>query len=400
MSAQLGVLEETCRALLRMRGEASSTSLAEQVVRRYGLLEPAERATFFGFLLDEFSPDPATIAAAVDAYQDDPNPATAHALGVATESARIPLLRAVNTAAGGIQCLLTMRTDCLAAVRDDERLAPVEADLADLMRSWFNRGFLQLERISWETPAAVLEKLIEYEAVHEIQGWPDLQRRLEHDRRCYGFFHPSLPGEPLIFVEVALTHGLASSIQTLLDPDVPDPLMGGDWDTAIFYSITNCQPGLTGIPLGNFLIKRVTDELHHELDTLTTFSTLSPVPAYVRWVRDTGGGLSTDVREAVIAASGLVDESRDELLASCATYLVREKRRVQPLDPVARFHLRNGARLERINWAGDVSPKGLGESHGMLVNYVYDPAELADNHEAYVNEYRVRHSDAVAALLP
>lgn len=399
MSAQLRVLEQTCRALLRMRGEASSTSLAEQVVRRYGLLAAEERATFFGFLLDEFSPDPADIETAVAAYQADPNPRTAQALGEATESARIPLLRAINTAEGGIQCLLTMRTDCLAAARADEHLGPVEADLANLMRSWFNRGFLRLDRISWETPASVLEKLIEYEAVHEIQGWPDLQRRLEHDRRCYGFFHPSLPGEPLIFVEVALTHGLASSIQTLLHPEVPDPTMGGDWDTAIFYSITNCQPGLTGIPLGNFLIKRVTDELHHELDTLTTFSTLSPIPGYVRWVRATGGGLSAPARAAVAAAAEVAEASRDELLSSCAKYLVREKRRVQPLDPVARFHLRNGARLERINWAGDVSVKGLGESHGMLVNYVYDPAELSDNHEAYVNDYRVRHSDAVASLL-
>ena len=399
MSAQLRVLEETCRALLRMRGEASSTSLAEQVVRRYGLLEPGERRTFFGFLLEEFSPDPTRIDAAVAAYQADPSPTTAQALGVATESTRIPLLRAVNTANGGIQCLLTMRTDCLAAVRDDERLAPVEADLADLMRSWFNRGFLRLERISWETPASVLEKLIEYEAVHEIQGWPDLQRRLEHDRRCYGFFHPSLPGEPLIFVEVALTDGLASSIQTLLHPEVPDPMMGGDWDTAIFYSITNCQPGLTGIPLGNFLIKRVTDELHHELDTLTTFSTLSPIPGFNRWVTETGGGLADDVADLAVGSAEPSADARDELLAACARYLVEAKRRVQPLDPVARFHLRNGARLERINWAGDISAKGMGESHGMLVNYVYDPTELADNHEAYVNEYRVRHSDAVSDLL-
>ena len=399
MSAQLRVLEETCRALLRMRGEASSTSLAEQVVRRYGLLDSAERVTFFEFLLEEFSPDPADIDAAVAAYQAEPGPTTAQALGTATESARIPLLRAVNTADGGIQCLLTMRTDCLAASRGDERLAPVEADLATLMRSWFNRGFLRLDRISWETPASVLEKLIEYEAVHEIQGWPDLQRRLEHDRRCYGFFHPSLPGEPLIFVEVALTHGLASSIQTLLDPDVPDPTMGGDWDTAIFYSITNCQPGLTGIPLGNFLIKRVTDELHHELDTLTTFSTLSPIPGFNRWVTETGGGLADDVADLAVGSAEPSADARDELLAACARYLVEAKRRVQPLDSVARFHLRNGARLERINWAGDISAKGMGESHGMLVNYVYDPTELADNHEAYVNEYRVRHSDAVSDLL-
>ena len=399
MSAQLRVLEETCRALLRMRGEASSTSLAEQVVRRYGLLDPGEQVTFFRFLLDEFSPDHAAIQGAVEAYRADPNPTTAHDLGAATESTRVPLLRAVNTAAGGIQCLLRMRSDCLAAARADEALAPVEADLADLMRSWFNRGLLTLDHISWQTPAAVLEKLIEYEAVHEIQGWPDLQRRLAHDRRCYGFFHPSLPGEPLIFVEVALTHGLASSIQTLLHPDVPDPALGGQWDTAIFYSITNCQPGLTGIPLGNFLIKRVTDELHHELDSLTTFSTLSPIPGFVRWVTETGGGLAEATRAAVVAAETVAADAGDELLAACARYLVQAKRRVQPRDPVARFHLRNGARLERINWAGDVSAKGLAESHGMLVNYVYDPAELSDNHEAYVNEYRVRHSDAVAALL-
>lgn len=399
VSGELRVLKETCRALLRVRGEASSTSLAHQVVRRYTALSHDDRTSFFGFLLDEFSPDPALIEMAIDAYRGQPGPATAQELQFAAEAPRRPLLGSVNTARGGIQCLLTMRSDCLEAVRTDPTLSPVEQDLEHLLRAWFNRGLLTLERIDWQTPAAILEKLIEYEAVHEIQGWDDLRRRLEHDRRCFGFFHPSLPDEPLIFVEVALTAGLQASIHGVLDAPVPHADAEAGWDTAIFYSITNCQPGLRGIPLGSFLLKRVTSELQGDVESLTTFSTLSPVPGLVAWVADTGGGLDHQLREQILGKAGPIDSGAQDAIERCvARYLVHAKRGVNPRDTVARFHLRNGARLERINWAGDTSPKGLAESFGVLVNYVYDPAELSENHEAYMNDGEVRRSTAVDSL--
>ncbi len=398
-SPQLAVIAETCRALVRMRGEVAATSLAAQVVRRYKTLTPADRAAFFTFLVEAFSPDPSAIDAAIAAYRDDPGPTTAQALSSAAEAPRLRLFRSINTAPGGIDTLLAWRADVLMAARLDPRLAPLERDLAHLLGSWFNRGFLRLHRIDWSTPATVLEQLIEYEAVHEIRGWDDLRRRLEHDRRCFGFFHPLLPDEPLIFVEVALTVGLPGSIQLLLDAPVPPDDLAPEYDAAIFYSITNCQPGLQGIPLGDFLIKHVTEELESAIPSLRLFSTLSPIPGYVRWVRDTGGGLSPDVAAAVTAVDAKIDDAfRAEVVGSCARYLVHAKRDLEPLDAVARFHLRNGARLERLNWAGDISAKGIEESYGLLVNYVYDPDEVAENHEAYANDYRVAHSDAVAAL--
>ena len=398
--AELAVLKETCRALLRIRGEESTSSLASLAVRRYGALNATERAAFFRFLLDEMSPAGTEIDEAIASYTAAPSPAAAQQLARAARAPRLELFQLMNTATNGTACVLTMRADCLRAARVDTELRPVERDLGQLIEAWFNRGFLELHHIDWDTPAAVLEKLIEYEAVHEIRGWDDLRRRLEADRRCFGFFHPALPGEPLMFVEVALTVGLQSSIQAVIDAPPPVEPLTTKPDTAIFYSITNCQPGLTGVPLGSFLLKQVTDELAATVPGLTRYSTLSPVPGYMRWVRDTGGGLPESAASAMSTAISIDDDLRDDVLASCAAYLLDAKRRLQPLDPVARFHLRNGARLERINWAGDTSEKGIGESYGLLVNYVYDPDELADNHDAYMNEFRIAHSTAVRTLRP
>ncbi len=398
-NAALGVLKATCHALARIRGEASTASLAEQVIRRYAALDEATRVEFFSFLLDEFSPDPEAVDASIEAYREFPGPAMAQRLADDAEAPRLPLFRSINTGPGGMETLLRMRADCIAATVECPELRIVERDMAHLLGSWFNRGFLRLEQIDWETPAVVLEKLIEYEAVHEIRGWDDLHRRLQRDRRCFGFFHPSLPNEPLIFVEVALTRGLQGSIQAVIDAPPPRPDEELDPDTAIFYSITNCQAGLQSIPLGSFLIKRVTAELGSTVPSVGTFSTLSPVPGFRAWVDSTGGGLPREAVESILAPTPEFDpELEDDLVRACARYLVLAKRRVQPRDPVARFHLRNGARLERINWGGDLSEKGLHESFGMLVNYVYDPAQLTDNHEAYVNEFRVAHSEEVGRL--
>ncbi|NDH10721.1 MAG: hypothetical protein EBY44_03110 [Actinobacteria bacterium] len=268
MGRHPGVLQETCRALTRLRDEAAARSLAELVVRRYANLTRARddeaKRSFFDFLVRAFAPDPTAVAAAIDAYRRAPDATTAHDLWAASEAPRLDLFRSINLADDGIHTLLTMRADALRL--RDGTIAPAERDLAYLLSSWFNRGFLELRAIDWQTPAETLEKLIEYEAVHEIRGWDDLRRRLEHDRRCYGFFHPSLPAEPLIFVEIALVHGLATHIEAVIDAPVPnedltDPEGAHPADTAIFYSITNCQTGLRGIPLGDFLLKQVTDEL-------------------------------------------------------------------------------------------------------------------------------------------
>jgi malonyl-CoA decarboxylase len=301
-----------------------------------------------------------------------------------------------------------MRADVLALLQTHPELAPVEADLFHVLSSWFNRGFIVLEQINWRSPGAVLERLIEYEAVHEIRGWDDLRRRLEADRRCFGFFHPAIADEPLIFIEVALTHGLASGIQELLDAPLPDD-EGESADTATFYSITNCQTGLRGIQLGNFLIKQVAHRLAAELPQLTTFATLSPVPGFALWLeraRATDAFLAPN-REALAALDdpfwyetpGTSQTLKPILLQACAYYLVNVKHGTQPADSVARFHLRNGARLERINWLGDTSLNGRRQSHGMLVNYVYDEAQIDRNHEAYLHEGAVAHGGDIRHLL-
>jgi malonyl-CoA decarboxylase len=302
-----------------------------------------------------------------------------------------------------------MRADVLGFLDEHTDLLPVEADLFHVLSSWFNRGFITLERISWGSPGAVLERLIDYEAVHEIRGWDDLRRRLEADRRCFGFFHPAIAEEPLIFIEVALTHGLASSIQDLLD--APSPVGDDEWtaDTATFYSITNCQVGLRGIQLGNFLIKQVVHELATEIPELRLFATLSPVPGFGRWLAAArASNQFSTADQATLAlledrlwyeSPQVADALRPILLQACAHYLVDVKQGTHPADSVARFHLRNGARLERINWLGDTSINGFRQSQGVLVNYVYDEDQIAGNHEAYVHEGIVAHSDEVGRLL-
>lgn len=375
------VTASTARALLKMRGETASRALAELLVYRYVGLSAPQKITFFELLLNEFGAERSVVDAAIAAYQADASEATMVALAEASDSRRLPLFRAINTANGGIAMLLDMRTELLALRNERPDLAPVERDLKYLLSSWFNRGFLRLEQLDWTTPAHVLESLIKYEAVHEIRGWQDLRRRLAPDRRSFGFFHPALPDEPIIFVEVALTKGIAASIQNVIDAPPPDA-PPDDVDTAIFYSITNCQSGLRGISFGSFLIKQVSERLAAEDPALTTFSTLSPIPGFARWLDESHPAL----------------DRSDELAMTqrCAEYLLTARRRTLPADPVARFHLRNGARVERINWAGDTSPKGQSESYGVLVNYLYSGQDLVGNHEALTLDGLVTTSVPVA----
>ena len=292
---------------------------------------------------------------------------------------------------------------CCATLADHPRRAGIDADLTHLFRSWFNRGFLTLQRIDWQTSAVVLERLIQYEAVHQIQGWRDLRRRLEADRRCYAFFHPALPQEPLIFIEVALTRAVAAQVQPLLDPDSPvdDPNRAS---CAVFYSITNCQQGLRGVSFGNVLIKQVVEDLGKEFPRVKTFVTLSPIPGFRAWLVERAaiapGSISPALAalvakgDAVTAATSrpLQSALRAEMMERCARFLISTDVGVGAQDAVARFHLANGARLERLNWMGDTSPTGLRRSYGLTVNYQYHLADLERNHDAYANQYRVASS--------
>ena len=397
-----------CRALLRTKGEASVVTLARSTLDAFARLDDGGRDDFFEFLRADLGAEAAALDAALEGYRVSPDPETASALAAAAEPRRQELLRLMNTAPDGMRDILAMRVALLDALPRHPELKLVDDDFVHLFRSWFNRGFLEMHRIDWRTPALVLEKIIEYEAVHQVLDWDDLRRRLQADRRCFGFFHPSLPDEPLIFVEVALCKGLAGSVTDLLfgevDPDV-------DADTAIFYSISNCQRGLNGVSFGNFLIKQVVRELAVEIPRLRRFATLSPVPGFRKWlIREAqagrlprGSGAAEATLDGIETPDWPAGAAPGEYLKAgltrlCAHYLLRAKRGMLPLDPVARFHLRNGARLERINWLGDPSPTGLAQSAGMMVNYVYDEADVVANHEAFVNEGRIAHSRGIATL--
>lgn len=389
-----------CRALLSERGEASGATLAREAARAIEALDDAQRARFFDALAGEFSPSPTAVARAAQAYQAEPGPRTLARLQRIVEPVRQELFRRLNMAPGGTAALVAMRTRLLERLGAHPQWRALDDDLLHLFRSWFNRGFLRLERIDWRTPANELEKLIEYEAVHAIRGWDDLRRRLQADRRCFAFFHPALPEEPLIFIEVALTRELPAKIAPLLELAAPvaDPELATH---AIFYSITNCQDGLRGISFGYFLIKQVAEDLRVQLPKLKTFATLSPVPGFAAWLAGLRkrGALDLPGLDRPDWAEADVQEAlAKQLPPLCAYYLLHARRGDEPLDPVARFHLGNGAVLERVNWLGDRSKGGLARSAGMMVNYVYRLEDVEKNHEAYVNEHRVSASRAVEKL--
>jgi malonyl-CoA decarboxylase len=386
-------------ALISGRGEASGAAVARELHAVLSNLEPAERLKFYQYLALNFSPDPVRLKTAAEAYLATQDAPTATNLADAAEPPRQELLRRMNFSSGGTAMLVAMRKDILSQLRTTPELKPLDSDLHHLFSSWFNRGFLELRRIDWQTPASVLEKLITYEAVHEIQGWDDLRRRLSADRRCFAFFHPALPGEPLIFVEVALVKGLASSVQNLLARDVTDAeqrARAATADTAIFYSISNCQDGLRGISFGNFLIKQVVEELKTELPNLMQFSTLSPIPGFRKWAEThLGDDQKTYLAEANWWQDAQISAAlQAPMLRLCAEYLTGAGR-----DPVAKFHLGNGATLERINWLGNPAPRGMAESYGMMVNYLYDLATIEANHEVFVRDNMIVRSDAVEALI-
>jgi malonyl-CoA decarboxylase len=399
-----------CHALLSERGEVSGARIAREALIAYQALDASALDAFFSLLIEEFSPDSKEIGQAADAYRTQPSGANLTRLQGAVESPRRELFRRLNVAPGGIGVLLEMRRRLLHGLARHPDWKAIEADLGYLLNDWFNRGLLVLQRIDWRTSALVLEKLSQYEAVHEMTGWRDLRRRLQADRRCYAFFHPALPDEPVIFIEVALTRGMSAKVQPLLDPDSP-PSDPASADCAIFYSITNCQQGLRGISFGNLLIKQVAEDLGREFPRLKTFATLSPVPDFRKWLAGGAGLDDGDVRRtelsALLAKLEAPDWFKDRISAAqiqhqltrlCAYYLLHAKHGEEPLDPVARFHLGNGARLERLNWLGDISEAGMDRSAGLMVNYAYRLEDLERNHEAYAKEHRVIASRRFAVL--
>lgn len=409
-----GDIHELAQALLSGQGEASGVVLAREVLAKYRRLGIEQRREFVRYLAHSMQPDGETITRAATSYIASPGEESLAALQAAVESPRQEFFRRLNLAPGGTAEIVAMRRDILGLVKSDPALARVDQDLQHLLSSWFNRGFLVLRRIDWQTPAAILEKIIAYEAVHQIVSWDDLRRRLDPtDRRLFAFFHPSMVDEPLIFVEVALMEEVAGSIQTVLGERPKSNEKPHAPTAAIFYSISNCQEGLRGISFGNFLIKQVVEELARELPSLKAFVTLSPVPQFARWLDrvsadDQDGVLSPADRKALASLRDPRWTETDPenahlkaaLMSAAAFYFMRAKSiDGRPIDPVARFHLGNGARLERVNWLGDVSEKGLREAHGLMVNYAYDLGAIEANHEAYENQGAVAVSKAVKGLL-
>lgn len=402
-------LIELCEALLSGRGEATGTAMAREVLDRYHDLDTAGRITYFEALSRNFGPDRERLSRAIESWRNRPNDGDASDLHFASEPRRQELIRRLNRAPGGTSDLVAMRADLLALMKGNKDLAALDRDLVHLLSSWFNRGFLVLRRIDWSTPANILEQIIRYEAVHEIRDWNDLRRRIDPvDRRCYAFFHPQLNDEPLIFVEVALTEAIPTAIAPLLAAE-RELVPAERARTAVFYSISNTQKGLGGISFGSFLIKQVVEELRRELPKLDTFITLSPVPNFMQWLKTADDVPLTNEDRTLLEALDTPDWfEKPELTAQlravieplAAHYFLKARTsKGRLIDSVARFHIGNGARLEKIDWLGDLSPKGRRESASVMVNYLYRLEDIEKNHEAYANQGEIAASSAVKKML-
>ncbi len=416
---QLRAVVLGCKRLLSERGETNSMAIARGLISRLDALEGAPLDGFFQVLARELSPNPQQVLRAAQAYHEQPEATQLIALVQAAEPPRQELFRRLNRTPGGTASLLRLRRELLRRLPQQPALAAVEADLLHLLTSWFNPGFLNMQRVDWNSPARLLERIIHHEAVHAIDGWDDLRRRLQPDRRCFAFFHPQLPDEPLIFVEVALLPEMPAAIAPLIDK-ASTPLAPDRFRVAAFYSISNCEPGLRGVSLGNFLIKTVAEQLQRELPRLRTFCTLSPIPGFAAWLLaepdfaslpglKKGGVAELEAARALLrklcggdlgALQGaavhdkLGEPGSAALRLLCGAYLALLSTTPQG-DPVARFHLDNGARLERLNPRGNMSAKGLRQSFGLMVNYLYDLAKVEASHAKF-RQGEVSRSRAIA----
>jgi malonyl-CoA decarboxylase len=412
--------------LISERGESNAVSMADDVIHNYRKLSKDQHTKFFTFLFQKLNPDPVAVMSAAQNFSAEANARNYIKLQRVTEPPRQELFRRLNRATNGTAVLVGMRRDLLQVLDKQPELTAVDFDLRHLLSSWFNPGFLKMHRVDWKSPAEILEKLIQHEAVHAIDGWDDLRRRLQPDRRCFAFFHPQLPSEPLIFVEVALLPEIPAVIMPLVDKKAETVHQTSNYKVAAFYSISNCEPGLRGVSMGNFLIKRVAEQLHEEFPSLKTFVTLSPIPGFIDWIvagADIGGEKSSaqlkpvvrTAREQALETLGLAKRSWTERLSSGwhpDNATPKEKSALLCLasiylglgsagrngNPVAKFHLGNGARLHQINWSADLSRKGLRESAALMVNYLYDLSSVEENHERFT-QGEIDYSRAVGRLM-
>ncbi|MBF0277003.1 MAG: malonyl-CoA decarboxylase [SAR324 cluster bacterium] len=401
-------IENLCQSLREEKGEAAATAIAREVVNAFNAMRREEKLEFLEMLQNDFSPNPEAVLIAAKSYVRNGDIRSLRNLAQAVESPVQAFLRLLNMVPGGTETIIAMRNLVLEEIKNKPQLEFLDADFEHLLASWFNRGFLTFQRIDWNTPAVILEKLMQHEAVHEIKGWEDLRRRLADDRRCFAFFHPVLPNEPIIFIEVALTKGIAREIQPVLEMP-PQHQKKDPADTAIFYSISNCQSGLKGIHFGSFLIKQVVDTISAELPKIKTYSTLSPIPGFRNWLEKVfllkkSNELTEDelkiLKEPLwFNSESNLEDLKGTLTKLCAQYLVNEKKNHRPRDPVARFHLGNGAEIEQINWLGDTSRRGMEQSAGLMVNYLYNTSHIVANHENYVNDGKIAVSSKIKKLL-
>ena len=378
-------INDLCQALLSSRGDVSGMSLAQLILDRYADLPDADKLAWFSLLANDMDVPAQVAIAAIKAYQDAPTARKYEAMTAAVEPARLQLIRRLNQTHDATAKLVAMREDLIRFLPEHPDLSKLNVDFKHLFASWFNRGFLVLRPINWSSPAHILEKIITYESVHEIENWDDLRRRLQpEDRRCFAFFHPAMPDEPLIFVEVALTKGTPNSIQSVLLEN-RDAMAAEKADTAAFYSISNCQAGLAGISFGNSLIKTVVQHLLRELPQIRNFVTLSPIPGLVKWLCE------SDNFDA--------DATAETHIQLAAHYLLNAKdHNGQPRDPVARFHLNNGALVGAVHANADKSKNGMAQSCGVMVNYHYDLSRISENHEAFANQQTVIAEKSVKGL--
>jgi malonyl-CoA decarboxylase len=422
----LSRVNNAVKRMISERGESNAVSMADDVVNGYRKLSKDQHVAFFTFLFEKLNPDTDLVMTAAQNFAADSNARNYIRLQRVVESPRQELFRRLNRASEGTAAVVQMRRDLLQVLDKKPELTAVDFDMRHLLSSWFNPGFLKMHRVDWKSPAEVLEKLIQHEAVHAIDGWDDLRRRLQPDRRCFAFFHPQLPNEPLIFVEVALLPEVPAVIAPLVDKKAETNDQVSQFKVAAFYSISNCEPGLRGVSMGNFLIKRVAEQLHAEFPGLKTFVTLSPIPGFMDWVAagaNLGHGVPEDrlkpaikaTRDQALATLKLdsqswaerlsagwhpdqASEKENEALMSLASIYLGLASTGRDGNPVAKFHLGNGAKLHQINWAGDLSRKGLRQSAGLMVNYLYDLSAVEDNHERFANG-EVIFSRAVSKLM-
>jgi malonyl-CoA decarboxylase len=414
------------KRLISERGESNAVSMADDVLNNYRKLTKDQHIPFFTYLFEKLNPQVDAVLMAAQNFAAEATARNYIRLQKVSESPRQELFRRLNRAGHGTAAVVQMRRDLLQILDKKPELAAVDFDMRHLLSSWFNPGFLKMHRVDWKSPAEVLEKLIQHEAVHAIDGWDDLRRRLQPDRRCFAFFHPQLPSEPLIFVEVALLPEIPTVITPLVDKKADTVDQPSQYKVAVFYSISNCESGLRGVSMGNFLIKRVAEQLHAEFPGLKTFVTLSPIPGFMDWVSD-GANLGEDVpverlkpnlraaRDHALASLKLDSQSwteklsagwhpdfappkeQEALLCLAAIYLGLGSAGRNG-NPVAKFHLGNGAKLHLVNWAGDLSRKGLRQSAGLMVNYLYDLGSVEENHEKFANG-EIVFSRAVGKLM-